>query len=85
MVKKKKTLIHHVHDKHFTFTRKDVGLFFLGVGLTMFILNIASMINSLQTILEVGKMVEYPFMGFYISLLSSILLMAYSLLNIYEE
>lgn len=81
MAKKKKL----IHTSTFSFDKKEVGLFFLGVGLTMFILNIASMINSIHAIIQTGKIIEYPFMGFYVSLLSSILLMLYSLLNIYEE
>ena len=85
MAKKKKTLLHSIHEKHFSFTKNEIGLFFLGVGLTMFLLNIASMINSIQAIIEAGKVVKYPFMGFYISLLSSMLLMIYSLYNIYEQ
>lgn len=74
-----------IHTSAFSFDKKEVGLFFLGVGLTMFILNIASMINSIHAIIQAGKIIQYPFMGFYVSLLSSILLMLYSILNIYEE
>ncbi len=80
MVKK---VIHTVHKTHFHFTRQQAGLFFLGVGLTLFILNMVSMINMLDLILAVKDRVQYPFLGFWISTFASLILMGYSAMNIY--
>ncbi|MCA9459816.1 MAG: hypothetical protein KC550_04680 [Nanoarchaeota archaeon] len=76
---KKKSLIEKI-DEEFLWDRKTVGYFFLGVGLTMFIINI-TLILSVMKIWSSG----YPMSGYYISIISSIILMTYSLYNIYVE
>ncbi|MEC8220781.1 MAG: hypothetical protein VX028_01805 [Nanoarchaeota archaeon] len=81
----KKKVIHTVHENHFNFTRQQAGLFFLGVGLTLFILNMVSMINMLELILAVKDQVQYPFLGFWISTFASLILMGYSAMNIYNN
>jgi hypothetical protein len=73
------------YQNHFGFSKREVALFFLGVGLTLFILNMASMINMLEVLVYVKDKIEYPFLGFYISTLSSIILMGYSLFNLTSD
>ena len=70
---------------YFAFDRKNTGLFFLGIGLTMFIVNITAMIQSLIILMDEGIAVQYPFSVFYVSLISSVLLMIYALYNIYAK
>lgn len=61
-------------------SRKIAGYFFLGIGFTMFILNITTILTIMQYYSG-----GYPLAGYYISILSSIILMTYSLYNIYIE
>ena len=68
-------------NKKFIFDKKTIGLFFLGVGFNMFLLNIVTIFNFLSLI----KNGSYPLTGYYISIVSSIILMAYSIYNIYDE
>lgn len=82
MVKK---VIHTIHEKHFHFTKQHSGLFFLGVGLTLFLLNMVSMLNMLEFILLVKDQLTYPFLGFWISTIASLILMGYSIMNIYDH
>ncbi|MCA9497208.1 MAG: hypothetical protein KC589_09765 [Nanoarchaeota archaeon] len=76
---KKRTLMERI-DEEFLWDRKTVGYFFLGVGLTMFIINI-TLILSVMQVWSSG----YPMSGYYISIISSVILMTYSLYNIYVE
>ncbi len=80
-----KKLIHTVHKKHFAFTKRETALFFLGIGLALFILNMVSMLNMLDYLVEIKNQVSQPFLGFYVSTLASVILMAYSLFNMHEE
>jgi hypothetical protein len=79
-----KKVIHTIHEKHFTFSKHHAGLFFLGVGLTLFILNIVSMLNMLELIILAGDRLQYPFLGFWISTFASLILMGYSIMNIFD-
>lgn len=65
--------------KGFPFNKQTVGYFFLGIGFTMFLLNIITIVtfSSIQNI-------EIPLNGYYISVISSIILMTYSIYNIYD-
>lgn len=81
MKKKKQSVI----ESQFSFDKKQTGLFFLGVGITMLILNMVAMITSIQQIIQSGIIIQYPFGAFYFSFLCSIILIMYSVLNIYEE
>ena len=65
--------------------RKTVGFFFFGVGVTMFILNLTAVINAINLIANYGVNVKIPLGGYYTSLISSVLLMTYSLYNIYID
>jgi len=60
--------------------KESIGLFFLGVGLTMFILNIVLFLNVTASFSK-----EFTLAGYYISIVSSIVIMAYSLFNIYNK
>ncbi len=71
---------HVVLDVH------TAGVFFLGVGITMFILNITSILQLIPYLSAMNKILgPYPLYGFYISLISSIILISYSIFNIYNE
>lgn len=72
-------------EKIFNWNRESIGLFFLGVGLTMFIVNITAILNILPYLSLLSTYVEYPLLGYYVSVLSSIILMTYSLYNMYVE
>lgn len=83
MVQKKSKL--EKIKKVFSWDRESIGLFFLGVGLTMFIVNITAILNILPFLPMLSTYVEYPLLGYYVSILSSIILMTYSLYNMYIE
>lgn len=83
MVKKKNFMTKL--EKIFTWDRESIGLFFLGVGLTMFIINVTAILNILPFLPKLAEYVEYPLLGYYVSILSSIILMVYSLYNMYVE
>ncbi|USN44883.1 MAG: hypothetical protein H6500_03510 [Candidatus Woesearchaeota archaeon] len=72
--------------KQILLTRHNIGLFFLGVGMTMFLVNITTMLTVAPylKLLNVG-LASLPLAGYYISVLSSVFLMGYSLYNIYVE
>ena len=63
----------------YIWNKKTIGTFFLGVGLTMFILNIVTFINISQYYSG-----TYLLANYYLSIVSSVVLMSYSLYNIYE-
>jgi hypothetical protein len=67
-------------DDNFIWDHKTIGTFFLGVGFIMFVLNITSIIQVINI-----EGAYYPMSGYYISVLSSMFLMGYSLYNIYKE
>jgi len=64
----------------FTFDKKTIGYFFLGVGFTMFILNVITIVNFLKF-----SQINLPLTGYYISIVCSIFLMTYSVYNIYDN
>lgn len=63
----------------FKLNKQVIGYFFLGVGLTMFLVNIVSIISFLNI-----AQIRLPLTGYYISIISSIFLMTYSVYNIYD-
>lgn len=69
----------------FTWDRKTMGYFFFGVGITMFTLNLTTVINAINLISRLNLDIQIPMGGYYISLVSSVILMTYSLYNIYIE
>ena len=71
--------------KEFTLNKRSMGFFFFGVGITMFILNLTTVINAINLISTLNYDVRIPLTGYYISLVSSVVLMTYSLYNIYIE
>jgi len=71
--------------KIFNWTRKNAGFFFFGVGVTMFLLNLITVVNAINLIAALNLNVQIPMSGYYISLVSSVILMTYSLYNIYVE
>jgi len=73
-----KSYIEKIEDL-FHWNKHTVGHFFLGVGLTIFILNIIVFINISQYYVGNDLMISY-----YLSIISSIVLMCYALYNIYE-
>ncbi len=69
----------------FEFKKREIGLFFLGIGLTMFILNITTYMQILPYISFMKQFTGVsPLTGYYTSISSSIILMIYSLYNIYK-
>jgi len=79
MVKNKRLGFFHGLDK------KAMGYFFFGVGVTMFILNLTSIIQFIDFITRSQIENVVPMTGYYVSTVSSVILMTYSLYNIYEE
>ncbi len=71
--------------KEFSLNRKSMGFFFFGVGITMFILNLTTVINAINLISTLNYSIRIPLEGYYISLVSSVILMTYSLYNIYID
>ena len=70
-------------EQHFYLSHKDVGLFFLGIGLTMFILNVTAMVQLYPLIGDLKEVYGIaPITAYYISFASSIILIAYSAYNI---
>lgn len=67
-------------DERLGWDKKNIGLFFLGIGLIMFILNITTMLEII-----IRYDITIPMSGYYVSILSSVFLMAYSLYNIYSK
>lgn len=82
---KKKQSFYDKCQNYFENDRESIAFFFLGVGLTMFIVNVTAIINLMPFIHLLSNNIEYPLLSYYISLTSSIVLMAYSLYNIYFE
>lgn len=78
MVKQHHSLLKRIDDK-FIWDYRTIGTFFLGVGFVMFVLNITSILQIMQY-----TVIPYPMTGYYVSVLSSIFLMGYSLYNIYK-
>lgn len=68
--------------KGFPFNKQTVGYFFLGIGFTMFLLNIITIVNFSNMVSFSN--VTIPLTGYYISVISSIILMTYSIYNIYD-
>ena len=63
-----------------------VGSFFLGVGLTMFMLNITAVMQLIPYMAAMKSIYGvFPMHGFYVSVLSSMILMVYSLYNMYYK
>lgn len=71
--------------RFFSFSKKDVSLFFLGAGLTLFLLNISAAISILPYIEVLKGHTNYPLLGYYVSILSSIFLMTYASYILYIE
>lgn len=70
----------------FPFKSETIGLFFLGVGITMFILNLITILNALPYLGYIKETYKgFPLSGYYISMISSIILIGYSLYNIYAK
>lgn len=68
------------------FNRQKVSLVFLGVGITMFLINMTSIITLLPYVEFVNQAYGTNFLGgYYISVISSIILMTYSLYNLFIE
>ena len=73
-------------EKHVPFSKKEIGLFFLGVGFTMFLLNITTYIQLLPYIEFLNSMgLKVLMTGYYTSIVSSIILILYSVYNIYNN
>ena len=80
MVKKKSNSFIKKIDKEFCWDKRTVGVFFLGVGVVMFIVNIISILTIMQYTYLIN-----PLGAYYTSISSSIILMLYSLYNIYTS
>ncbi len=66
--------------------KKKIGLVFLGVGLTMFILNMVTIISLLPYLsLITSSAGTNSLTGYYLSVISSIILIVYSVYNINIE
>ena len=71
--------------KIFNWNKRNAGFFFFGVGVTMFLLNLITVVNAINLIASLNLNVQIPMSGYYISLITSVILMTYSLYNIYIE
>ncbi len=69
----------------FEVKQSTIGYIFLGVGITLFLLNLTSVIEFMIFINSNNITTPIPMSGFYISVISSIIVMTYSLFNIYSE
>lgn len=78
---------HHEEKKNFSskLDKKTIGLFFLGVGVTTFILNIATFLTLFEYIEIIRQYPELSFSAYYVSIVSSLILIFYSLFNIYDD
>jgi hypothetical protein len=73
-------------NKSLDLDKEKIGIFFLGVGIIMFILNIVSFLQLLPIIIYMNSIIgTFPMHGFYISIISSVILITYSLYNIYVK
>jgi len=78
-MRKKKSILMEA----FSFNKAEMGYFFFGVGITMFLLNLITVVQAIKLIGALNLSVTIPMAGYYISLVSSVILMTYSLYNIY--
>ena len=69
-------------DCHHLFNKKDVSLIFLGVGFTMFLLNITTYIKLLPYITYMETMGVSVLTGYYTSIISAIVLLLYASYNV---
>lgn len=70
----------------FALYREKAAFFFLGVGITMLILNMIAFFQLLPIIVYMISVVgTFPMHGFYVSIVSSVILITYSLYNIYVK
>lgn len=68
------------------FDRQKVSLIFLGVGITMFLLNMLSIITLLPYLeYLVQNSIAHTLTGYYISVISSIILIVYSMYNLFID
>lgn len=68
-----------------TFDRKKIGLIFLGVGITMFLMNMLTIISLLPYIEMIRTIYGNALTGYYVSVISSIILIVYSMYNIFLD
>lgn len=65
---------------------KVFGAFFLGFGLAIFLINVSSFISLLPHIKNAGIEISFRnFAGYYLSLASSLIVMAYAMHNIMKK
>lgn len=83
MTQKKST--HKKNKSLFELNKKTIGLFFLGVGVTTFILNVATFLTLFQYMEIIRQYPQLSLSAYYISIVSSLVLIFYSLFNIYDE
>ena len=69
----------------FKFNKVNMGYFFFGVGVTMFILNMISIMEFINFVNAHNLTNVIPYDGFYVSLVSSLILMTYSLYNVFTD
>ena len=81
MVKKtnKQNISKQICDE-FKWNEKTIATFFLGVGFILFILNLTTVMKALDMIAR-----GFPVTSFYTSIASSMVLMSYSIYNIYKR
>jgi hypothetical protein len=72
-----KTFLKKIEDDYL-WDNATIGIFFLGVGSILFIINITTMLHAVQYV-KYGLSMT----GFYGSTLGSLIIMLYSLYNIY--
>lgn len=72
--------------KHYKFLdHEKINYFFFGVGITMFLLNVITIINFVIIFKLSGNFVDFALGGYYVSILSSIVLTTYSAYNFLHE
>ena len=81
---KKKDNINTKLKKYFYLDNRTIGFFFLGVGITIFMLSLIIVETTIKLIVKYHSNVQISTGNFYLTIISSIIIMLYSLYNIYE-
>lgn len=79
---KKKSFM-QLMNTEFQYDPKHLGIFFLGFGVALFILNITSMASVFPYFNMSPLGLSGPMLGYYMSAIASVLLIAYASYNIH--
>lgn len=65
--------------------RREIDVFFLALGITMLLLNITTWMNFSSYLNVTGLNISFPSKGFYVSVSSSLFLIAYTLYSYFAQ